>query len=223
MATRIVPLFPLNLVLFPGMVLPLRIFEPRYRLMMRRLLDGDRQFGVVLIKEGEEVGGSAVPHAVGTIAEISQYEVQEDGQILLVCVGLRRFRIEREVEGEPYQQAAVEILDEGDPAAPMPAGLLERANELLDTYLEALASVSNLSVTLPDEPLSPIDMSYLMAATLQVDNPDKQAILEIPGAEARLERLIALMTTALEALQTFLLKGRTRGDFYFKGRRISMN
>lgn len=223
MATRIIPLFPLNVVLFPGMVLPLRIFEPRYRLMFRRCLDADKQFGVALIKEGEEVGAPAEPHHTGTVAEISGYEVMPDGQIMLVCVGVRRFQIQRMVPGEPYAQAEVEILEEGDPEAPIEGDLVERATTMLEAYLAALGSITPMSVSVPQEGLSPIDLSYLMAATLQVDNHVKQGILEAPDVVSRLEKLLALVEKENAELQEFLDKNRARGDFYYRGHRMSLN
>lgn len=220
---RIIPLFPLNIVLFPGMVLPLRIFEPRYRLMMRRCLDADKQFGVALIKEGEEVGAPATPFATGTLAEISGYELMPDGQIMLVCVGLRRFKIHKAVEGEPYAQAEVEILEEGDPEETVDEALLDRATSTLERYLEALANVSNLSITVPKEGLSPIDLSYLMAATLQVDNAQKQGLLESPNVHDRLDLVLGMLEREHEELQAFLAKSRSRGDFFYRGYRISVN
>jgi Lon protease-like protein len=222
-ATRIIPLFPLNIVLFPGMVLPLRIFEPRYRLMMKRCLEGDRQFGVALINEGDEVGGPADPFSTGTLAEISGYELMPDGQIMLVCVGVRRFKIHRDVPGEPYAQAEVEILEEGDPAATIDAHLLESSTSTLEKYLTALANVTNLSITVPDEGLSPIDLSYLMAATLQVDNPQKQELLEALDVTTRLEMVLAMLETEYAELEEFLEKSRSHGDFFYRGHRMSVN
>ncbi|MDB5097474.1 MAG: peptidase [Cyanobacteria bacterium RYN_339] len=220
---RIIPLFPLNIVLFPGMVLPLRIFEPRYRLMIRRCLDGDKQFGIALIQEGDEVGAAATPFATGTLAEISGFELMPDGQIMLVCVGLRRFRIERHVEGEPYAQAEVEILDEGDPEEDIDDALIDSATTTLEAYLGALANVSNLSITVPKDGLSAIDLSYLMAATLQVDNAQKQELLESPTVHDRLERVMVMLTRENEELQAYLAKSRTRGDFFYRGYRMSVN
>jgi Lon protease-like protein len=220
---RIIPLFPLNIVLFPGMVLPLRIFEPRYRLMIRRCLDGDKQFGVALIKEGEEVGAPATPFPTGTLAEISGYEVMPDGQIMMVCVGLRRFKIHRQVDGEPYAQAEVEILEEGDPEERVDADLLEHATTTLEAYLGALANVTNLSITVPKEGLSPIDLSYLMAATLQVDNAQKQELLESPNVHDRLRRVLGMLERENKELQEFLAKCRSRGDFFYRGYRMSVN
>src|SRR5688572_29204651 len=142
MERRVLPLFPLNVVLFPGMILPLRVFEPRYRLMVERCLDADKRFGVVLIKEGQEVGEAAEPFLTGTLAEIQTNELLPDGNLMVVGLGLRRFSIEKMVEGAPYLQAEVSILEEGDPAEAMPPGLIEDLVPTFQTYLQNLARIS---------------------------------------------------------------------------------
>src|SRR6185503_19425073 len=86
-------LFPLNTVLFPGMRMPLHIFEERYRLMIRECIEQDAPFGVLLIREGEETGGSAVPHGVGTTARITQVEYLDDGRMNIFTIGQERFRL----------------------------------------------------------------------------------------------------------------------------------
>lgn len=223
MSDRIIPIFPLNIVLFPGMVLPLRIFEPRYQTMVRRLLADDRKFGVALIASGQEVGEAATPHRVGTIAEISSVEASSEGQLLLVCVGLRRFRIDEMLEGEPYAQAAVTILEEGDPAAPVDAELLEACVAGLETYISSLVAVSNLSITVPAEELSPIDLSYLMAALLQVESEKKQDMLETDDAEERLAMALGMLKVESEEIAEFLAEHRAMGDTFYRGHRISLN
>lgn len=220
---RVLPIFPLNVVLFPGMVLPLRIFEPRYRLMVRRLLAGDRQFGISLIQEGEEAGDAASSHAVGTLAEISGHEILPDGQIMIVAVGVRRIAIEKPVTGEPYQQAEVVVLAEGDPEDHVDDELIAAAKAALELYLERLAAVTNLTIALPDEALSPIDLSYLMAASVQVDNDRKQELLEILKVEPRLRKALSLIQRENKRIAAFLEKGKSRGDFFYRGNRLSMN
>lgn len=223
MSSRIIPLFPLHVVLFPGMMLPLRIFEPRYRLMTQRLIEGDLTFGVVLIQEGEEVGAPARTYPVGTLAEIVEAKRSADGQYELQTVGLRRFRILREVEGEPYAQAEIEILDEADPEAEIDTELLERAKAGLHEYVTALATLTRMRIDLPDQGLSAIDWSFLMAAALQIANEDKQEILETDDLEARLGKLSALLDAENEEVAGFLAKARERGDMFFKGFRVSLN
>ena len=88
-------MFPLGTVLFPHAVLPLHVFEPRYRVMMRRCIDGDRDFGVVLIERGSEVGGGDTRFDIGTVARIVQAAELADGRFAIAAVGLGRFRVVR--------------------------------------------------------------------------------------------------------------------------------
>ncbi|MGH2465150.1 MAG: LON peptidase substrate-binding domain-containing protein [Candidatus Limnocylindrales bacterium] len=119
------PLFPLHTVLCPGVALPLKVFEDRYRAMVRRCLERDEPFGVVLIRDGREVGNGATAIAtVGTIAEIREASKYSDGRYDLLVVGTRRFRIESVAVGrEPYLVANVTELGE-------PVGDQELAEEL---------------------------------------------------------------------------------------------
>ena len=107
---RSLPMFPLGTVLMPNMVLPLHIFEPRYRRMFHDLHDGEREFGVVQISRGSETGGGDVRHDVGTIARILQAEELDDGRWLSVTVGTRRIRVLEWYPDDPYPQARVEEL-----------------------------------------------------------------------------------------------------------------
>jgi len=95
-------LFPLQTVLFPGMRLPIHVFEDRYRLMIRECIEEDAPFGVLLIKSGSEVGGPAVPHDLGTTARILQVEYLEDGRMNIFTIGERRFRTIALNTTQPY-------------------------------------------------------------------------------------------------------------------------
>src|SRR5919198_4841137 len=124
MAERELPLFPLNVVLFPGMRLPLHIFEERYKLMIGTCMVTDETFGVALIKSGQEVGGPAAVHPVGTTARIIQVERLPEGRMNLVAVGVERFRLVERLTDEPYARGRVELL--GEPIEEVPDGLRER-------------------------------------------------------------------------------------------------
>ena len=111
---RRLPLFPLNVILFPNGALPLHVFEERYKLMIQRCLGADSRFGVVLIRSGPEVGGPAEPHSVGTVALVTQFRRLDDGRMLLSVAGQQRFRIEEVTQLDPYLEAEVELLDRED-------------------------------------------------------------------------------------------------------------
>jgi Lon protease-like protein len=201
------PLFPLGTVLYPGLVLPLHIFEERYRELVRDLLDGPepQQFGVIAIREGRETGiaGVRALHEIGCTAILRQVDEQEDGRYNLVTVGADRFRLLRLDDSRPYLQAEVDLLpdDTGDEAA---AGLAVTAvQEAFLAYLEVLAERGATRVNVPELPDEPVLLSYVVAASVVVDLPDKQALLAEPDALRRLtaERTLLLKeTTLLRAL-----------------------
>src|SRR5690349_7269045 len=109
-----IPLFPLNNVLFPDMLMPLHVFEPRYRLLVKRCLGRNEPFGIVLIKEGPEVGAGSTPETIGTTAEIVGHQPLPDGRSFIVVRGARRFRIVSLDRSEPYLMGTVHYLDEDD-------------------------------------------------------------------------------------------------------------
>lgn len=217
MASRIVPLFPLNTVLFPGMVLPLHIFEPRYRLMVQRCMEGQQLFGVVLIQEGDEVGEEAVPHAMGTLAAIQHAQAYEDGRMDLLTVGVSRFRILDELPGESYAQARVELLDESDEAPDV-----TEVVALFETYLQTLSLLSNQDYALTIVP-DPQQLSYQIAAVLPLELEEKQLLLEAPGTSDRLAVEADLLRRETEQIRAFLAKTQDLGYFYFRGKRLSSN
>lgn len=112
-ATGDIALFPLHTVLFPGGLLPLRIFEQRYMQMVSACLRESTPFGVCLIREGKEVGAPAVPHSVGCIARIVEWDMQQLGVLNIVARGERRFRIlERRVQPDGLARADIDLLPE---------------------------------------------------------------------------------------------------------------
>ncbi|MGH2727503.1 MAG: LON peptidase substrate-binding domain-containing protein [Actinomycetota bacterium] len=201
-----IPLFPLNTVLMPGMPLPLRVFEPRYRAMMADLLGDDvsgpeggppprvdgelPSFGVARIREGLEVGGRAGTHDVGVIAAIEWVVRRPDGTIELLARGTRRFRIEHRPADDPYPRAEVTILDET--AGPGADHALRFARSALTRYVGAVAQLLRSEpeqATLPDDPIA---ASYAFAAALTVEPSVMQALLEAPNATERLVRTAAI-------------------------------
>src|SRR3954469_2762133 len=113
--SRVMPMFPLGTVLFPHALLPLRVFEPRYRTMTARVLGADGEFGVVLIERGSEVGGGDTRFDVGTVARVVRAQELPDGGYALATVGLRRIRVAACLADDPYPQA--QVVDLAEPAA----------------------------------------------------------------------------------------------------------
>ena len=193
------PLFPLHVVLFPDMPLPLHIFEPRYREMVMRCREENSPFGVVLIQDGDEEGEEAIPHLVGTTARIAQYEEMADGRMNILVFGETRFRVTRASRAKPYLSAAVELLDEGteDPDAAQPAA--EAVAGLFKKYLRALFAMTGRSLSALQLPQEPAYLSYAVASVLQVPLAEKQGLLEIPDTTRRLEHEAEMLRVELEA------------------------
>jgi uncharacterized protein len=201
------PLFPLGTVLYPGLLLPLNIFEERYRELVRDLLDGPepRRFGVIAIRKGRETGvdGISALYQVGCVATVREVAEQDDGRFHLVTVGTQRFRLASLDKSRPYLQGEVDLLEEevGDEAA---AGLAVHAVQRgFHGYVEALASRESVEVTVPELPDEPLLLSYLVAASMILDLSVRQDLLAEPDAERRLgaERaLLARETTMLRSL-----------------------
>ncbi|MFW6194993.1 MAG: LON peptidase substrate-binding domain-containing protein [Chloroflexota bacterium] len=201
---RSLPLFPLNVVLFPGRPLQLRVFEPRYRRMLEDCARGDNRFGVVLISEGVEVGGEAVPHEVGTVARIAESGDRLGEVIPLTVVGERRFRILGLDRSLPYLSGEVEELPE-----PANDGLGEEtwsaAREAAARFVRAFLMYERgewlASPSLPDDPM---ELGYQMGALVSSVRPyDAQAALEADTVSGLLESVIAplgLASRHLEAL-----------------------
>jgi Lon protease-like protein len=201
------PLFPLGTVLYPGLLLPLNIFEERYRELVRDLLDGPepRRFGVIAIRKGRETGvdGISALYQIGCTATLREVAEQEDGRYLLVTVGTQRFRLASLDHSRSYLQGEVDLLEEevGDEAA---AGLAVHAVQRgFHGYVEALAGRESVEVSVPELPDEPLLLSYLVAASMILDLSVRQDLLAEPDAERRLgaERaLLARETTMLRSL-----------------------
>lgn len=185
---RLLPLFPLGTVLLPGAPLPLRIFEPRYRRLVTDLLvlpAEQRRFGVLAIREGREVGMDGVKdlYDVGCVAMCTEIEAAGDGTFELRSVGTSRFRViafDREL---PYLRGEVEPLPE--PVGKV-GGLPQLVGARYSSYRAALAELSGSELTLPALPDDPRLLSYLVAATVLSDLPDRQSLLAEPDAAERL-------------------------------------
>jgi hypothetical protein len=199
--TARLPLFPLGTVLYPGLVLPLHVFEPRYRALVRHLMDlpadQSREFGVVAIRRGWEVeaagpggltaGGSLVLYEVGCTAEIRQVTEHPDGRFDLVTVGRRRFRVRKVIgDAAPYLQAEVDLLGEPVGDGGLAEDLATVVLQLFRRYLSLVRrDAPEVGEQLPDRPSV---LSYLVAASAALTLEDRQRLL---GAEDTVRRLRA--------------------------------
>lgn len=211
------PLFPLHTVLFPGQTLPLHIFEPRYRQMIADCLQADRTFGVVLIREGVEVGGPAKPYDVGTTAKIQQVEQLDDGRMDIVTVGHERFLVqEYDFAGKPYLVGQVSFWPWSDEASGEIASSAT-VQRRLEQYISLFAQASDSEIELNLLPQHPATLAALAAVVLQVPPEQKQKLLEIPSVPELLAELSQLLLIENRALQIQLASSHLQGktDQYF--------
>ncbi len=193
--TMEMPLFPLkNVVLFPGMALPLRIFEPRYQEMVDRCISEKIPFGVLLIEEGQEVGKTARPHMVGTAARITQIERYEDGRMDIVAVGTQRFRVVEFNYTRAYLSASVRHYPMINGETKDASQLAQRVRPRIVEYVELLAKASNAPLRLDRLPEDPTTLAFLVAISLQISSSDKQKLLEMPGIPEMLVREAHLLS-----------------------------
>ena len=184
------PLFPLGTVLFPGSFLPLHVFEPRYRLLIRRCIEGAGPFGIVLIRSGSEAGMLAEPHGIGTVARIVAVSPLPDGRSYVVTRGERRFALDGVVsDAEPYLVGRVRYLDE--PEGEGAAARVAEALDALGAYLLAVLAVTederaDRALTEELKDATPVEIAYRIAGSLAVDAAERQALLELGSAADRL-------------------------------------
>ncbi len=205
------PLFPLNVVLFPGMALPLHVFEERYKQMIGRCLETDESFGVVLIREGREVGEPATPFDVGTVARIASVERLPDGRMNLVTVGTRRFRCVDHLQVAPYRVARVAWIDDEADATAACQPVAEQVRAAVEEYLRvvyALAEQPRRAIQFPDDATM---LSFQVGAVLQIAAAERQRLLETPTTDARLRQELAYLRRETRLIQ-MLLSRRDSGN-----------
>jgi Lon protease-like protein len=200
-----IPLFPLNLVLFPGMVQPLHIFEPRYREMTRFCLDSNVSFGVTLSAPGSETGQEQ-PARFGTLARIADYQRLPDGRYNLITVGVQRFEIVEARHNKPYLSATTRLLPEDIGSGDI-ASLTSEARSLLDDYLGLVLSVMEGGETSIPVPRDTIELSYFIAVCLPCEDQVKQTLLESVTAVERLTRERELLRAEIATISAQILNG----------------
>lgn len=199
--TRSLPMFPLGSVLLPGSVLPLYLFEPRYRRLYEDLIEGDRQFGVVLIERGPDSGGDDSRFDYGCMAHMVGSATHEDGTVSIVTVGTSRIRVLDWQDPRPYPSALVEVLED---EALSEAGLeaLQEASAHL-MRLKALFSELGADVGVDPPELSddPKTALYQMAQLAGLQALDLQKVLEANDSDARAELTRDLISDQVELVQ----------------------
>lgn len=199
------PIFPLGTPLLPGGVLPVHVFELRYRMMMDDVVHSDvAEFGVVLIERGHEVGGGDTRSNVGTMARVLRHDELEDGRRAVVVVGERRIRVDEWLPDDPYPMAVVS--DVIDAPSDVDVDLEQRFDAMIDRFVELLRNVDERfpSPGRREESESIDDYVYRIGATLPLGPVDRQRILEAGGTAERLSRAVEAVADA-EAVVRFRL------------------
>ena len=200
------PMFPLGSVLFPHAVLPLHVFEPRYRALVADCLAGDGCFGVVLIERGQEVGGGDTRFAIGTMARIVQADEMPDGRFGVVAVGTRRVTVGEWLPDDPYPRARVTPRPDPAPSRDATAAIDAARSALVRVHaLRAeLGLPAHAGDLLVDADV--VRCSYEAAILAPLGPLDAHALLDLDDPVDRLERVATLLHDEIEVLQ-FRLSG----------------
>lgn len=202
--TESLPLFPLNTVLFPGVTVPLRVFEDRYRALVHELLriddPAERLFGSVAIREGYEVGerGGQSLHRIGCVLQLTEVESHPDGTFDIVAVGRGRLRLGSLDTSGPFLAGNVDLLP--DPPERVDPAIVERAAGLFETYRTRLSEIHGEPVLEGDLPRDPTYLSWSLAATCLLTLRDRQALLEADDAHLRLAMVTQMLRDELRAM-----------------------
>lgn len=196
---RELPLFPLPIVLFPGVPLPLHIFEPRYRQMLTDVRKGNNFFGLSYFDSSSAEGELPPPGHIGCVAEITETHVLPDGRSNILTVGLVRYRVEDYVErDDPYLVARVNFFEDEDEDESL---LNESSREVAETFTRiarAVRLINDERANLPDiSDTDPRRLSFLVAAAMEIDVDVKQELLELRLTSERLRRLSDMLARAV--------------------------
>ncbi|MDX2273265.1 MAG: LON peptidase substrate-binding domain-containing protein [Cyanobacteriota bacterium] len=181
---RELPLFPLpEVVLFPGRVLPLHIFEPRYRMMINTIMESDRRFGVLMI---DPQTGS--PVKVGSCAEVLQIQRLPDDRINILTIGQQRFQLLDYVREKPFRVGLIQWIED-DPTDEDLQDLMLDVSTLLDDVVRLSGKLMERNTELPENlPKTPIELSYWIAGNFQGAPEEQQSLLELRDTAKRLKR-----------------------------------
>jgi Lon protease-like protein len=193
------PIFPLALVLFPGVPLPLHIFEPRYRQMLSDVRAGNSLFGVSYYDASTSEKDRPATGHVGCVAEVTETQAMPDGRSNILTVGLIRYRLEEYVErDDPYLLARVSYFEDEEEDQNL---LSESARDVAQTFTRiarAVRTINDERANLPDiSDTEPQRLSFLVAAAMEVDTDIKQDLLELRSTGGRLQRLREMLERAV--------------------------
>ncbi len=194
------PLFPLSVVLFPGAPIPLHIFESRYRQMMDDIRDRDNLFGLSYFDPSTS-GGLEIPRVghVGCVADVTESQPLPDGRSNILAVGLIRYRVEEYIDdAEPYLVARVSFFEDEDEESAAQQEYAEQVSSLFLRIAQSVRLLNDERVALPELPeTQPEQLSFLVAAAMELEPEVKQELLEMRFTSERLRRLKGLLDRAV--------------------------
>lgn len=218
------PLFPLNMVLFPGTTINLHIFEARYKQMINLCLETQQPFGVVLIAEGREAYGPAAPHRVGCTAHITQVHRLSEGRMEIRALGRDRFEIRSLRQGQPYLVGDVTMRPLAEDNPERLTAFAQRLQPWVKKYLQLLARIENTQLgdyQLPDDP---IHLGYLAAKILQnVPMSQKQALLMSNQPLVLLSQVQHLYQVEVALLEMMINRAENSDDLDMNSSSFSLN
>ena len=197
------PLFPLPVVLFPGVPLPLHIFEQRYRQMLLDIRLANNLFGLAYFDP--TTTENEVPPAghVGCVAEVTETQTLADGRSNILTLGVIRYRIESYVErGAPYLVAQVSYFEDDEEDESLLAGPAKDVADTFTRIAQAVRTINDERAALPDiSNTEPQRLSFLVAAAMEIDAEVKQELLELRSTSERLERLRGMLAVAVKGYE----------------------
>jgi len=197
------PLFPLPVVLFPGVPLPLHIFEPRYRQMLQDVSVSNRLFGVSYFDSSASDKEHPMVGHVGCVAEVTETQALPDGRSNILTVGLIRYRVENYLErGDPYLVAQVNYFEDEEEDGELVNQSSRSVAEAFSRIARAVKIINDERATLPDiSDTDPQRLSFLVAAAMEIDADVKQELLELRSTSERLRRLRGMLLRAVSSYE----------------------
>jgi ATP-dependent Lon protease len=197
------PVFPLPVVLFPGVPLPLHIFEPRYRRMLQDIRITNNLFGIANFDPMSSALEAPPPGHIGCVAEVTETQTFPDGRSNILTVGVVRYRIESYIErGDPYVVAKVSYFEDDEEDEATLAGLTKEVADDFTRIAQAVRTINDERTTLPDiSNTEPQRLSFLVAAAMEIESEVKQELLELRSTFTRLERLRSMLSLAVKGYE----------------------
>jgi ATP-dependent Lon protease len=200
---RDLPIFPLSIVLFPGVPLPLHIFEQRYRQMLNDIRVSNNLFGISYFDVSTSPQESPPAGHIGCVAEVSETQTLPDGRSNILTVGVIRYRIEEYVErGDPYLVARVSFFEDEEDDNELLRNSSREVAETFTRIARAVRTINDERASLPDiSDTEPQQLSFLVAAAMEVDTDLKQELLEMRSTSERLRRLRDMLARAVSSYE----------------------